>query len=218
MILFFDIDGVLHPKSALKEANVPEDDALRVLFGGLSHLPAAAWDNYILPGKMELLETIVEQTPNAKIVAASAWRDNFYEKMMSKLSDKIKSALVDCTPTLPFSAGSGQPNGHRDVEQQIWMAKNRPNDQCLALDDNARLFYEGAALHVVNGETGLVAADVPEILSKIEQEMHRPIEEIVERRNQIFERHKRYFGMLDENHPCRPDFKRPGGPFAPYQG
>jgi hypothetical protein len=116
MLLFLDIDGVLHPAISLGD-----DD------GKLC--------------RKSRFESIMRDYPEWMIVISSGWRHKFsLEKLRSFFSEDIAARIIGSTPiyqlSLPF-------HRQHEIEQYLQNAA-RKYVPWLALDDNVADFYPGS--------------------------------------------------------------------------
>ena len=177
MILFLDCDGVFHRRDE----------------GDESRLFAAE--------KISVIEDVLMDKPDTDIVISTAWRiDSHRARLYSRLPQIIKDHVIGETPIFPYSYGLGPPEGHREAEIQLYLEKHAPFRPWIAIDDQEYLFYPGAPLYHVDGTRALSATDKDGIISLMEEERQRPIEEILLRRNYVMAEHETYFRMLDPSH------------------
>jgi hypothetical protein len=139
VILFLDIDGVLHSRPE------PGEHGETDLFASL-----------------HLLEGVLRQAPNAEVVIASSWREHHpLEEMREYFAEDVRDRIVGVTPVL---AG-----GLRHAECLAWLAQHRPaGTRWLALDDDAGEFEPGCAnLLPIDGTVGLTADTASELLERL---------------------------------------------------
>lgn len=144
MILFLDIDGVLHPDPA------PAENAFC---------------------QRHLLWQILIERPTLQIVISSDWRlrytlDYLADRIAEGSNKDIKQRMIGVVPVLP-----GMKHEYRGREQEClaWLAKHRSETEpWLALDDVAGNFTFGSPnLYLIDHQTGLRASDVARVLSLI---------------------------------------------------
>ncbi len=145
MIIFLDIDGVLHPDRAAIE------------------------DGFCC---RYVLWEILRKREFLKVVISSEWRkhhnlEEIIEFILKGGGEDIKSKFLGLTPILP---GSGYEYSGREKECLLWLEENNHKEtKWLAIDDIAGNFKYGSdCLFLVNYKTGLVKEDIPIILNKID--------------------------------------------------
>ena len=113
MILFLDIDGVLHPE-------------------GEGHLPNDGTDFCFLPR----LETLLREFPHVRIVISSMWRERYsLDELRAFFSPDIGARIIGATP-LPRRDNAGYVHARREGEICEWLAANGGVEQpWVALDD-----------------------------------------------------------------------------------
>jgi hypothetical protein len=143
MILFLDIDGVLHPE------------------------PATAEQAFCC---RHLLWEILLSQPVLQVVIASDWRinhslDYLIEQITEGSPVDLKHRFVGVTPFLPEAKHVYR---GRERECMAWLAQhNTELAPWFALDDVAGNFTFGISqLHLVDYRTGLTEADVSKILTE----------------------------------------------------
>lgn len=114
MIIFLDIDGVLHPEPCAR----PE-----------------------LLRELPRLETVLRDFPEAQVVVSSTWRDTrTLGELQSLFSPDVAAQVIGVTPAwrdLDQVVYSYQ----RQAEVEAWLRANRsPWDRFVVLDDRAWLF------------------------------------------------------------------------------
>jgi hypothetical protein len=142
MILFLDIDGVLHPD------------------------PAKAEDAFC---QRHLLWQVLIARPQLRVVISSDWR---LHHSLPKLADWIaKGSGEALTPRIvgitPVLQGARHEYRGREKECLAWREQNAP-ESWLALDDVASNFTFGSPhLCLINYRTGLIEADVETLLARV---------------------------------------------------
>lgn len=145
MIIFLDIDGVLHPDRAAIE------------------------DGFCC---RHILWEILRKREFLKIVISSDWRKHhslgeITEFILKDGGEELRDRFLGVTPVLP---GSGYEYCGREKECLIWLEDNNHKEtKWLAIDDIAGNFKYGSDyLFLVNYKTGLVKEYVHVILNKID--------------------------------------------------
>lgn len=140
MYLFLDIDGVLFH--------------LGGIFYHRSFKEEAPPHQEISPESRALLEKLLDNYPDLKIVLSSSWRKSHStEEIKIALGDKVFSRLVGLTPCLNLKRGE---------EIQAWMKENVSNwtpDQVIILDDDADMNPLMGCLFNTNAHCGFTALD-----------------------------------------------------------
>lgn len=118
MLLFLDIDGVLHPE----------------------HIPG------LTPGKFRVnsehfsclpyLEDVLREFQGIQVVISSAWRTRrSLDELRDIFSPELRSRVIGVTPQLPRS------EGHRQREIENWLIEHdRGHEDWIAIDDWPPLF------------------------------------------------------------------------------
>ena len=139
-ILFLDFDGVLHPSPAGG-----------MVFCCLPHL----W-------------TVLRARPEIAVVFSTSWRERFDPETMidfvtSNGGEDLRARFIGSNPVLANNQGDYQ----RETECRAWLSSHHMSDRhWLALDDDAGQFSDPSHLYLVDGQTGLTAADVHKILHR----------------------------------------------------
>lgn len=112
MLIFLDIDGVLHP--------IPTDDR-----GILCHLPS--------------FESLLKSRPDLRVVLSSSWREEFdFDTVLVEMfSEEFRSRVLGVTPVL--APDCTHPH-RRWKEIQQWLKAQAYAGPWLALDDNQSEF------------------------------------------------------------------------------
>ena len=144
MIVFLDIDGVLHPDPSIS------DQAFC---------------------RRHLLWSILLARPNVQIVISSDWR---FHHSLAELANfilrdgdpSLKPRFIGMTPELP---GARHEYQGRQQECLLWLNNNQPSDcPWLAIDDVAGNFTYGSPhLILVDHRTGLALSDVERVLTRV---------------------------------------------------
>jgi hypothetical protein len=148
VILFLDIDGVLHPRP------LPGQSGQTDLFSAL-----------------HLLEDVLRQAPDVEVVISSSWREHHpLDEMREFFSEDLRERIVDVTPLPPLAGGPGELSDYpRHAECAAWMAQRRPaGTPWLAIDDACEEFVPDCAqLLLVDGSVGLTPASAAELLARL---------------------------------------------------
>lgn len=146
MILFLDIDGVLHPFAARHSGS---------LFTSIEHL----W-------------SILERLPDLSVVITSTWRERhalpaLVAMLTARGHERFAHRLISVTPDL--SDESEYVPGTRQIEIEAWLAANAlVGTRYLILDDIEGEFRPDCrSLHLVDGTIGLTASDVEAIVARL---------------------------------------------------
>jgi len=135
VVLFLDIDGVLHPVGG-----VPFKQRL---------------------GRLPLLEALLREPAlrPVGVVVSSTWRLVYtLAQLRSQFAPDLRERLIACTPQLEEHRTSHA----RHEEIAAWLARHPGVAAWVAVDDDMRGFPDAVADHVVytNAETGLVPHDI----------------------------------------------------------
>lgn len=155
LILFLDIDGVLHPEGVGEELH-------------FVHL-----DNF---------EGVLREFPQIQVVISSTWRlDMSLEELRLRFSEDLRPRIVGVTPSLPESK---DPRKQRQRECEQWLETALAADLSLrppwlALDDRANYFDEGCPNlvllpHVHQGGTGLEGPYTDQLRNRIRRAIGLP--------------------------------------------
>jgi hypothetical protein len=124
MILFLDIDGVLHPF-------FPREDRIDAENQHLSYLPH--------------FETVLRDFPAVRLVIASDWRKRHTLDELRHLLGDLGSRLIGATPVLEKIGLDW--TGHRQREAMAWLeAEGLADVRWIALDDDAENYLPDAPL------------------------------------------------------------------------
>ena len=130
MILFLDIDGVLHPTSGSKP---------------------------FVPACLSVLESLVSDFPDMEIVITSSWRE---EKPLSELKAllgaQLGSRVIGATPIIdePFL------HHVRYHEAQAYLSQtSKPNRPWVAVDDEGGNYPEHSPVVITDRRRGLTKDD-----------------------------------------------------------
>lgn len=152
MILFLDVDGVLHPEPAM------------------SHHAFC---------RLPLLESILMDFPRVQIVISSAWRLDWQEEsaqiagMKKHFSRALRKRVVGVTPdhrqTPAAQAPPGLADYLREWECMDWLRTHRPaGTPYLMLDDRPWLFRpNNPHLMIVDCDDGLLPDNEAELRSRL---------------------------------------------------
>lgn len=120
MILFLDIDGVLH--------SVGERIA-----------------NYFC--YLPRLESVLHDFPHVRIVICSDWRKQHrLAELQSLFSDELRMRIIGVTPDLRAVMDKLDATGSRHHEAHAWMAKSHFTGAWVALDDDPYNWIDGDPL------------------------------------------------------------------------
>jgi hypothetical protein len=145
MVLFIDIDGVLHPRPIIGRTGEHE------LFASL-----------------HLLEDVLRQVPHVEVVISSSWRERHpFDEMREYFAEDLRDRIVDVTPLPPLADVPPHLSDHqRHAECLAWLTRHRPaGTRWVALDDNAEEFAPGCEnLLLVDGTQGLTPESAAQLL------------------------------------------------------
>ena len=133
LVLFLDIDGVLHPEGVGADLE-------------FYHL-----DNF---------QTVLRQFPAVRVVVSSTWRLSMsLEVLRHHFAVDIQNRIVGVTPDL---RSIHPPPGLRQRECKSWIERNCPGSSWLAIDDRKSYFDDDCPFlflipHVYDGGVGLDA-------------------------------------------------------------
>ena len=130
MILFLDIDGVLHPSS-----------------GSTPFVPAC----------VSVLETLLSDCPDIEIVITSSWREEkSLPELKALLGTQIGSRVIGITPVIdePFL------HHVRFHETQAYLAdSDQPDAPWVAVDDEIGNYPPDSPVVITDRRTGLTDSD-----------------------------------------------------------
>jgi len=146
-ILFLDFDGVLHPEHCHESKHF-----------------------CCLP----VLEDALRQFPQWQLVISSTWRlQKSLDQLRSRFSADIAARVIADTPRLNtlVDVPAFLVSYEREAECHAWLrANNLSYLPWLALDDRSWLFRPFCkSLFLVNGKTGLTAAEGEQLKEKMRQ-------------------------------------------------
>lgn len=138
VVLFLDFDGVLHSL----DSRTGELFACR-----------------------PLLEEVLREFPEVRIVISSSWREiHPLEDLRSRFSDDIRARIVGTTPILPFRDDVP----HRQRECLAWLRANAPDAPWLAIDDVAALFEaDDERILLCESDVGFCPELVPDLRARL---------------------------------------------------
>ncbi|MBM5575322.1 HAD domain-containing protein [Deefgea sp. CFH1-16] len=111
MLIFLDIDGVLHPYSE-------RNNSARQF----EQLPR--------------LESVLHDFPEIQVVITSTWRLNSMARILSIFTDDVRPRVLGATPDLSNAVGEGNPRGRRQREAMKFLAdRGLLHLSWLAIDD-----------------------------------------------------------------------------------
>lgn len=148
MILFLDIDGVLHPKP------VPGRSGETDMFVSL-----------------HLLEGVLRQVPHVEIVISSSWREHHpLHELREFFAEDVRDRIIDVTPLVPLGVSADLADHGRHAECLAWLYRRRPaGTPWVAVDDSASDFAPGCAnLLLIDGATGLTEQSAAELLERLQ--------------------------------------------------
>lgn len=133
-VLFLDIDGVLNSNKSI-------DLAI-----------------YLEPGRIKLLNNIIEQT-KCEVVISSTWRLENGPLQLEKLLTQAgyKWYILGYTPTIP--------DRERGTEIKVWLARH-PTQKFVILDDNDDMGNLFPYLVKTTSDEGLTEAKAQEVIKK----------------------------------------------------
>lgn len=143
MIIFLDIDGVLHPE------------------------PAAVEQAFC---RRHLLWKLLNARPAVQIVISSVWREQHSLDALTGLilangDAGLKYRFVGTTPVLP---GVKHEYRGRELECLAWLDTNASCSPWLAIDDVAGNFMHGSThIMLTDYRVGLTAQNIENLLSRI---------------------------------------------------
>ena len=137
-ILFLDFDGVLHVLNCATERR-------------FTSLP--------------LLEDVLREFPELRIVVSSNWREaHGLDQLRSLFAPDIAARVIGVTPVLAWVAGVP----HRYAECSAWLRANAPGAKWLAIDDDPALFEPRLEqLLACDPRLGLTRDQLPELRRRI---------------------------------------------------
>ncbi|MGZ5780869.1 MAG: HAD domain-containing protein [Burkholderiaceae bacterium] len=120
MILFLDIDGVLHTYGEL-------------IKNQFCYLPR--------------FEAVLRDFPAVEIVISSDWRKHHdLEELQAFFSPDMAKRVVGFTPDLSHSFDKRDSTGIRHHEAHAWLSENKYNGAWIALDDDPYNWLDGDPL------------------------------------------------------------------------
>lgn len=141
MILFADLDGVVHPHIGYR----PE----------------------LLFCKLRLLENVLRQRPGVEVVISSTWRlQRSLPDLRQIFSDDIAPRVIGVTPQWEDFQDQNSWGAYvRQAEIEAWMREaNRPWEDWIAVDDQAQLFRPFCRNLVLTDSNSGLTESVCEIL------------------------------------------------------
>jgi hypothetical protein len=120
MVLFIDIDGVLHPRPIIGRPG--------------EHEPFAS---------LHLLEDVLRHAPHVEVVISSSWRERHpLDEMREYFAEDLRDRIVDVTPLQPLADAPPHLSEHqRHAECLAWLTRHRPvGTRWVAIDDDAEEF------------------------------------------------------------------------------
>lgn len=150
MILFLDIDGVLHPTPLMGRPGDVD------LFSSL-----------------HLFEEVLRRAPFAQVVISSSWRAfHPLDEMREYFSEDLRDRIVGATPVLPLRSPipPDLDGYYRHAECLAWLALYRPaGTPWIAVDDDTKLWEPACAnLFVIDPATALTESSARELLARLQ--------------------------------------------------
>lgn len=154
MVLFLDFDGVLHP------------------------MPRGEADVF---ASLHLLEAVLREFEAVQVVISSSWREvHPFDEIREYFSPDLQRRIIGVTPMrfsqskVPLEAKGFS----RHAECVTYMRRHRmPGEPWLVLDDQPDLFNPSCEqLLLVDGSTGMTAADADRLRDRLAEPASRPRE------------------------------------------
>jgi hypothetical protein len=144
VILFLDVDGVLHPTSVLHEMDFSAEQFV---------LPSACFQH------VGALADALDLFPDVKIVVSSSWRDLYELESLRLLLGPLGPRVLETT---------GRNERTRFAEIESYLSRRRPCDW-LALDDDNWGWPDDLLDHLVcpDGTVGLTDADLKQVQARL---------------------------------------------------
>jgi hypothetical protein len=131
LLIFLDLDGVLHPHSERKNT---------------------ARQFELLPR----FESVLHDFPEIQVVITSTWRLDSMARVLSIFSEDIRPRVLGATPDLSNAAGEGNPRGRRQREAMRFMTDRGLSEQpWLAIDDDVENWTDTNRLILCDPTFGL---------------------------------------------------------------
>lgn len=128
--VFLDFDGVTHPWGEVEDFRC-----------------------------MPVLETVLRDYPEVRIVISSDWRTIFsLTKLAARFSEDIRPRVVDISMTI-FPKTANELYGLREKEARQWLAAKAPSAEWLAVDDAPGNWPTRARLVLTDFKRGFTEED-----------------------------------------------------------
>ncbi|WP_430962678.1 HAD domain-containing protein [Pseudomonas koreensis] len=122
MIIFLDIDGVLHPLFPRRDRPPSESEPL-------AYLPR--------------FSAVLRDFPSTKVVISSTWRvRRTLDELRSLFPQDLQAQIIGATPSFPDSR---RPGG-REAEAMSWLDSHPEHKSWIALDDCAVCWFSMSKL------------------------------------------------------------------------
>lgn len=145
MILFLDVDGVLHP--------------------------AVNYDAALLLCKLPLLEEVLRRHLDVDVVISSTWRENrTLTELRALFSSDIAHRIIGVTPQwLDIQDDESSGTYVRQAEVESWLRQHKRTwEQWLAVDDQKHLFKPFCAnLFLTDAKTGLTEINCSKLIQRL---------------------------------------------------
>ncbi len=127
-------------------------------FDGVTHPWGEVEDFRCLP----LIEAVVREFPESRIVIASDWRMLFsMQKLVARFSEDIRPQIAGATPHMLPKSGA-ELHGLREREAMLWLAQHEANPReaaWCALDDAPGNWLTRSRLILTDFKRGFTAED-----------------------------------------------------------
>ena len=124
-------------------------------FDGVTHPWREAEDFRCLP----VLEAVLRDYPETRVVIASDWRTLFsLQKLSARFSEDLRARVIDCSPTI-FPRTPNELYGLREREARQWLAAKAPTASWLAIDDAPGNWPTRARLVLTDFKQGFTEED-----------------------------------------------------------
>lgn len=145
MLLFLDVDGVLHPH--------------------------VGFTSELLMCRLPMLEDVLRTLPSVEVVISSTWRmTRTMDELKSLFSTDIKPRIIGKTPNWrDFYEDAQYGTFQREAEIKAWLhAAGRAWESWIALDDQPSLYHPFCKnLISVNAATGLTQDDCVLLIKRL---------------------------------------------------
>ncbi|HPI60271.1 HAD domain-containing protein [Zoogloea sp.] len=124
-------------------------------FDGVTHPWGEAEDFRCLP----LLESVLREYPETRVIIASDWRTLFsLQKLSARFSEDLRARVIDCSPTI-FPRTPNELYGLREREARQWLERRAPGAEWLAVDDAPGNWPTRARLVLTDFKQGFTEED-----------------------------------------------------------